>query len=279
MSFRAAGSRYAPKNTGLLDHHMKRLLIVFLCLAIFISAAGCSSFKPCSEDPSCTRVLFIGNSYTYFNDLPGTFASLAKSGKHRVEAGMAAEGGFSLADHVESTATRDMIKSSQWDFIVLQEQSQRPSDVVVRETKMYPPARILVSSIRKNGAEPIFFLTAGHKNGWPENAIPTYKEMQQGLNNGYLTIARELDARVAPVGVAWAVTRREKPGMNLWQDDGSHPAVLGTYLAACVFYATIFQESPEGLSFLDGLSQADAEWLQKVAAETVLQDKAKWNLP
>jgi hypothetical protein len=258
---------------------MKRLLIVFLCLAILISAAGCSSLNPCSEDPNCTRVLFIGNSYTFVNDLPGTFAALAKSGDHRVETGMAAEGGFSLADHVESTATRDKIKSSQWNFVVLQEQSQRPADVIVSETKMYPPARTLVSSIRKNGAEPIFFLTWGHKNGWPENDIPTYRDMQQGLNNGYLNIARELDARVAPVGVAWAVTRRDNPQMNLWQDDGSHPAVPGTYLAACVFYAVIFQESPEGLSYWDGLSQADAEWLQKVAADTVLEDKAKWNLP
>lgn len=258
---------------------MKRLLILFLCLAILVSAGGCASLKPCSEDPNCTRVLFVGNSYTYVNDLPGTFAALAKSGKHRVETDMAAEGGFSLADHVQSAATRDKIKSSQWNFVVLQEQSQRPADVTVSETKMYPAARILVSSIRKNGAEPIFFLTWGHRDGWPENNIMTYREMQQGLNNGYLNIARELDVRVAPAGVAWAVTRREKPELNLWQEDGSHPAVPGTYLAACVFYATIFQESPEGLSFLNGLSQADAEWLQKVAADTVLEDKAKWNLP
>jgi hypothetical protein len=258
---------------------MKRIFIVFLCFAILISASGCSSLKPCSDDPNCTKVLFIGNSFTFVNDLPGTFAALAKSGKHRVETDMAAPGGWALSDHVKAAETLDKIKSSKWNFIVLQEQSQRPADAQVRETKMYPPARTLVSLIRKNGAEPIFFLTWGHKNGWPENAIMTYRDMQQGLNNGYLSIASELDARVSPVGVAWALTRRDNPQMNLWQADGSHPAVQGTYLAACVFYAVIFQESPEGLSFRDGLSLEDAQWLQKMAADTVLTDKAKWNLP
>lgn len=255
---------------------MKRWLVLF---AVLLTTAGCSRTTSCSEDPNCTRVLFVGNSYTFVNDLPGTFAALAESGDHRVETDMAAEGGFSLADHVQSTATRDKIKASQWTFVVLQEQSQRPADVKVRETLMYPPARTLVSSIRKHGAEPIFFLTWGHKNGWPENAIMTYRDMQQGINNGYLTIARELDAQVSPVGVAWARARKDNPQMNLWQDDGSHPAVQGTYLAACVFYAVIFQESPQGLSYWDGLSQTDAEWLQKVAADTVLADKTQWNLP
>jgi hypothetical protein len=103
--------------------------------------------------------------------------------------------------------------------------------------------------------------------------------MQQGLFDGYMSIVHELDTRVAPVGVAWAEAHKQNPQLNLWQDDGSHPAMQGTYLAACVFYATIFDESPEGLSYRSDLSKDEAQWLQKVAADAVLQDKGKWNIP
>ena len=62
------------------------------------------------------------------------------------------------------------------------------------------------------------------------------------------------------------------------QDDGSHPTVSGTYLAACVFYATIFRQSPEGLSYIDGLSSRDASVLQAEAAGAVLQNPDQWGL-
>jgi len=64
--------------------------------------------------------------------------------------------------------------------------------------------------------------------------------------------------------------RRQDPQLNLWQDDGSHPNEQGTYLAACVFYAVIFQKSPEGLSFTAQVPSETAGTLQKIAAQTVL---------
>jgi hypothetical protein len=94
-----------------------------------------------------------------------------------------------------------------------------------------------------------------------------------------MSIVHELDTRVAPVGVAWAEAYRQDPQASLWQDDGSHPAVAGTYLAACVFYATLIGESPEGLSYRSDLSKEEAQMLQKIAADTVLQDKSRWNIP
>lgn len=83
---------------------------------------------------------------------------------------------------------------------------------------------------------------------------------------------------VAPVGAAWQTAVAQKAFPALWQDDGSHPTVQGTYLAACVFYATIFRQSPMGLSYHDGLSDAEAIKLQEVAATTVFTDAAQWGL-
>lgn len=258
---------------------IRKPLVTFLLITLVFSGLSCSSLQPCEKDPNCTQVLFLGNSYTFVNDLPQMFARLAKAGGHRVEVDMAAEGGMTLADHASSQTTVDKIKSSKWDFVVLQEQSQIPAVMEVRNAQMYPPARTLVSLIRENGAEPVFYMTWGYRNGWPGNGLTSYENMQQGLYDGYMSIVHELKTRVAPVGVAWAEAHRQNPQVNLWQDDGSHPAVQGTYLAACVFYATLFGESPEGLSYRDGLSKEEAEWLQKIAADAVLQEKSRWNIP
>lgn len=91
---------------------MRRFLIILLLL---LGLYGCSSTTKCDEtvtSDACLRVLFIGNSYTYVNDLPNVFARLAKSGGHRVEAAMAAEGGWTLANHADSARTNDTITSA-----------------------------------------------------------------------------------------------------------------------------------------------------------------------
>jgi hypothetical protein len=82
-------------------------------------------------------------------------------------------------------------------------------------------------------------------------------------------IAQELNIPVVPVGTAWLISRTQANSLDLWQADGSHPTQQGTYLAACAFYATLFHQSPQGLSFFAGLDQGTAQTLQSLAAETV----------
>ena len=248
---------------------MKRFLPLLILLFVLSScsfAANCSD----AQDTSCTRVLFIGNSYTFVNDLPNTFAKLAKSGGHKVEVGMAAQGGWILADHIKSAGTLDKLQSSKWNFVILQEQSQVPAIEQSRTQEMYPAARELVHKIKDIGAIPIFFITWAHRAGWPEDGMNNYESMQIQINNGYLGIAQELNASVAPVGSAWLAAVKQHPELALWQEDGSHPSDQGTYLAACVFYAVIFQESPEGLTYRAGLSRETVQTLQPIASKTVL---------
>ena len=263
---------------------MRAILRLFLIITII---SGCSSGvtptptpQPATETvlPSptntsvtqITRVLFIGNSYTYGNDMPEMFAGLARSGGHDVEVGMVAEGGWRLSDHAQSMETLDKLKSSRWTFVVLQEQSQIPASPAYRNRDMYPAARQLVLDIREIGATPIFFLTWGHREGWPERRLNDYQSMQMQLQEGYETIAQELDVIIAPVGLAWQAAVQENPQLNLWRDDGRHPRKQGSYLAACVFYATIFQESPAGLAYYADLSEEVAQTLQSIASKTVL---------
>ena len=76
--------------------------------------------------------------------------------------------------------------------------------------------------------------------------------------------------RVVPAGDAWQSALKKDPSLVLWQEDGIHPTEAGTYLAACVFYAVIFKESPEGLSYRGNLSKEMARELQAVAAKKVM---------
>jgi hypothetical protein len=256
--------------------YLKHVLLLFI---ILIAVGGCAHKAPCSDNSGIsTRVLFIGNSYTYVNDLPSVFTQLACSGQHLVETGLLAPGGWTLADHLNDSSTQTELEAQKWDYVVLQEQSIVPALEQTRTQYMYPAARILVKWIRENGEEPMFFMTWGHRDGVPEYGLNGYETMQQQLTIGYLTIADELDAPVAPVGSAWEQVRQQDPEINLWQDDGSHPTESGTYLAACVFYAAIFHESPEGLTYTAQIPVDTAEALQSIAASVVLNDSAKWNL-
>ena len=258
---------------------MKR--IVLICFFL-VSICGCSPTPDCRSTDgtyACPRVLFIGNSYTYVNDLPGMLAALAKAGGHPIQTGMSASGGWTLAEHLASAQTLAALQSSKWDYVILQEQSEIPSVEPARSQEMYPAARVLVTKIRQSGAQPIFFLTWAHRNGWPENNLPDYESMQLQINQGYMTIANQLFTIVAPVGYAWMTVTLQDPGLDLWQADGSHPTELGTYLTACVFYAVLFRQSPENNPYQAHLTTAAAHYLQSAAANTVLGNPAQWNLP
>jgi hypothetical protein len=228
---------------------------------------------------TCTRVLFVGDSYTYVNDLPTTFANLAWSAGERVDTQTLANGGETLAGHVADAATASTIDAQTWNTVVLQDQSENPASAAYRQSEMYPAATQLVALIRHAGAQPLLFLTWGHQSGWPQDGLPTYATMQAAVDQGYVGLGAELDVPIAPVGAAWQTVVSAHASPELWQGDGVHPTTAGTYLAACVFFATIFGRSPVGLSYVDGLPESEAAMLQRVAATTALTDHAHWAGP
>jgi hypothetical protein len=227
---------------------------------------------------ACTRVLFIGNSYTSVNDLPGTFAAIARSGGRDVEVAMSAPGGATLADHVRSAATRAALVAQPWDVVVLQEQSVFPAVDGSRTGSFEPAVRSLVGSVMAIGARPLLLATWAHRDGAPGMGVPDYATMQARIDAAYAGIGRELGAGVAPVGAALTATHAADPAIDLWQADGSHPTAAGTYLAACVAYAAVFGASPLGLGGEDDLPDATRRTLQEAAAAIVLGDPSAWGL-
>jgi len=222
-------------------------------------------------------VLFVGNSYTYANDMPRMLSSIASSFGERVEAIMIAPGGYGWKEHAQNATTQARIRERNWTFVVLQEQSQRPDWPAYQlQLDVYPPALQLDKLIHEghSGTKTVFFETWGHRDGDKGNCanLPetcTYEGMQSRLSATYAELARQTGGMRAPVGTAWQKVRIAHPEINLYDSDGIHPSRQGSYLAACVFYVTFFRKMVLGADRM-GLPGPEAEILQRIAQETAL---------
>ncbi|MBI3549203.1 MAG: hypothetical protein HY078_09205 [Elusimicrobia bacterium] len=221
--------------------------------------------------------LFVGNSFTSVNDLPKVAAAVAESLGDALAAEMEAPGGWAFEQHANSERTRAHIQAKAWDFVVLQEQSQRPALVSPRtENQVAPYALRLDETARfgRPGTRTVFFETWAHKSGDRANCphvkeTCTFDGMQTRISSTYADLARESSALLAPVGAAWRKVRKTHPHIELYLGDGVHPSAAGTYLAACTIYATLFKKSPLGAASL-GLEEPDARALQLAARDAAL---------
>lgn len=214
------------------------------------------------------RVLFIGNSYTFINDLPKLTSHLAASARpaQRLETQLVAEGGATLKRHWETGKALEAIRKGKWDYVVLQGQStlggEEGSGELGSTEIFHDYARRFDAEVKKSGAKTVFFLTWARRDS-PEN--------QPALTQAHAAIAKELKATLAPVGIAWQFAAQQNPRFALHHADGSHPAEAGSYLAACVLYAVLFSRSPEGLDPWR-VSPGDAVSLQRMAWRAIQAD-------
>ncbi|MDD5218689.1 MAG: SGNH/GDSL hydrolase family protein [Candidatus Omnitrophica bacterium] len=181
-----------------------------------------------------------------------------------------------FSQHAADPRLLEKINQGPWDFIVLQEQSQMPalSQAQVRKA-VYPQAKKLCDLIRQANpkARIVFYMTMAKKNGDLQNVrvmpvLSTYQGMQRRINQSYVAMAKQNRGLLAPVGQVWALVRRNKPSLELYSDD-THPNLTGTYLAACVFYAVLFNDSPLGLPHPQPVDNDTAFYLQKITAEVL----------
>jgi hypothetical protein len=165
------------------------------------------------------------------------------------------------------------IRSSNWDFVVLQEQSIRAT-LPGQRAQFYNAVSDLSEAIKESEAQVVLYMTWGWLNGDPQNpqVSPDYETMQQVLIEAYTEAAHKVDAIIAPVGLAWQRVRRNNTdlGQQLYRSDGYHPSNKGAFLAACVLYATLFDADPTELAFNGGLSAQEAAYLRRKAKEAFI---------
>ena len=244
------------------------------------------------------RVLFLGNSLlgisaSYSNNIPAILSNLATNLGDAFSYTSIAQSGWLLADHATNAASTNQINSNSYDLVVLQEKSETPSLPPDRDTLMFPAARTLHALITNHTGRTLFYQTWGQINGDPNSncnsydipaqyktckypSFASFTSMNIAVRKAYAMIGNELGAAISPVGQAWERVRTEQPGLNLYILDDAlgdrHPNSYGAYLAACVFYSAIFGRSPEGSTYYSTNNVSDAQYLQRVAAETVLTD-------
>ena len=233
------------------------------------------------------EVLFIGNSYTYYNNLPDLVNEIALSFGDTLMHESSTPGGSNFNAHSTNAQTLNKINQKQWDYVVLQAQSQELSFSPFQvASDSYPYAEILVDSIFANSSctEPLFFMTWGRKYGDQSNCqfyppVCTYLGMQQRLRENYLDMSFLHNASCSPVGMAWKKFIEIDSTLNLYSSDNSHPSIYGSYLAACTFYSSIFKKSAVGSTYWpNAIDSASAYILQQIGSSTVLDSLGVWNV-
>ncbi len=289
---------------------MKRTLSWLLLLAMCLSLFACTQAGPAEDTTAATttaatttaattaattapppvdpvpqpldkgksyKILFIGNSHTYKNDMPASyFKKIAQQMGYTVTVKSDHKGGYTLEEHLDpngetwSKINQD-ITNGGYDFVVIQEQLTRPA---THPAKFYASVRTLVQKIRDAGATPIIYQTWGGKPGNNKlngTGYKTSEELNYRVAASHATISKELDVAIAYAGLAFIDIDRNHSAINLYADDGYHPSAAGSYLAALTIAATIFHVDPSTVAWTwnGGQTAENAKHLQEAARDAI----------
>lgn len=236
------------------------LLAALAPLLHLVATASVHASTDCFErfaaiERPARRVLFVGNSFTFGNDLPCLVAELALSldPPLRLEVGIVARDGMTLETHWLGGEVARRLREEPWDVVVLQEQSSRPiTDPALMETYV----RRFAAAARQAGAEVVLFQT------WARVNEPETEKPRAAI---YRRIAGVVGAKVAPVGTAWSLARADHPGIRLHAGDGLHASRAGSYLAASVLLGVLARRSPVGATATTSGDPDSAEVLRRLA--------------
>jgi len=204
----------------------------------FLVLAFLMSFNLLAQKEIPERILFVGNSYTYFWNLPQTVELMIEEDNVDVDIDHSTAGGSNWAQHwrgEKDLKTKSRIKNGDYDIVILQNHSM---STINRVDSLMLFGNKLDNLIENSGAETYLYMT------WARDYNPY---MQDIINKGYAELAEDIDAVLVPVGPAFKRAQKLRPEIALYHFDGSHQSTLGTYLAACVFYGKLTGQSPVGL--------------------------------
>lgn len=245
---------------------MKKLLSVLCLLFGFLCLSSAEEEQ---------RVLIIGNSYTFYNDLPQVLQAISAKSKNPLDVESYTAGAMSLRGFLDDpahTKARQLVENGKYDWLILQDQSQTPA---YKPEETMDSVRRWAQIAKKNGTKVMLFLTWAHASA-DGNKISPLIAMQEQTSTTYCKAAIENNVKVAPVGEAWAAWYRKNPDKELHHKDMSHPNPMGTYLAACVIHASISGKPVKAAGTLKigkktvmRLPKGTAKELQAVANSTV----------
>lgn len=177
------------------------------------------------------RVLFIGNSHTYYNDMPHLFAQICREREIDMEVTMLAHGGKGWDFHLEEPEVRFNIYHGRYDAVILQHTAHPMGDLSVMEKC----GKELIRWVREAGARPVLYMT------WTTKADG--EAAQPAMSGAYRKLQQETDCELAPVGEKWWEFHRAHPEVELYAQDGQHASPEGSRLAATVIADTLLKQN------------------------------------
>ena len=233
-------------------------------------------------DKNTVKILFIGNSYTYRNDMPYIFEEIALSKGKKVYVEDCTLGKATLAIQSKRFAVKNAISSENWDVVIIQGSSRdfvKDSSIILKKTK--PALEKIISAVQKNNptTKMLFYMTWGYRNGFkPIDEVNTFEKMSNVIEQRYLSLYKTYNIGVVPVGMVWKDVRKKRDEVVLYVKDGAHPSLKGSYLTACCFYSAIFNDSPVGSNYYSLLGPKICYFLQSISAKNVLYHREKYGL-
>ena len=228
-----------------------------------------------------TKVLFIGNSITYYNNMPQTFEAIANDKGDATAVTVYAPGGTGFINHVNDANVYNKFRQGVWDFVVLQPGSNESP--AYSETKEQTLSRLKIlkdSIIKYNPCAKILLyeISYGVWGNTPEN-LDTYNTTMGLILSNCQYWADSAQVFFAPAGEAIKTTWNNDTTTMLWGSAGDiHPNAKGSYIIACSFYATIFQKPSLGTTVTSSLLQSEASSYQQLVDTTVLNHFSDWRI-
>lgn len=231
-----------------------------------------------------TSVLFVGNSYTHYNNMPEIFQKIADSKGDKVIVKMDAKSNHSFEMHSKRSELYQSIKERKWDYVVLQGFSRElsyPESYI--DSATVPYFEQLLDSIYLNNpcTKVLLYMTWGYKTGFQEREeVDSYNKMADAVKRGYQYLSKKYGLGIVAVGdVYQALSRFEDPTLFscLYQKDEQHPTLFGSFTAASTFYTAIFRKSPRD-SYHKGVSREDAELIQEMTYAIVDSSRKAYGL-
>jgi hypothetical protein len=268
-------------RTGSLQVALLGLLVLLLLLSACDPAGLSGNTDDEGPDSDDLKVLFIGNSLTFWWNMPGQLEQLLESGGCPAWVDDASLPATTLDEHLDNLETRWAVDEQDWDVVVLQDS---------RFELVLPEQRAgILEDFREwrdiiHGSHPqariVMFLDYALDTDYLVDEV-TYSrgEFATLLREATIIVADSLGLEIAPVGWAWEQVMVEHSEWDLYDTDDLHPSRLAQYLQACVYYATLRGISPAGVTYRSVLTADAALYIQQVAGEVVLSEQSVWNLP
>jgi len=225
--------------------------------------------------------LFIGNSYTYYNDLPILIDKLANTVGDTLKHSESFPGGYTLQQHYALPATQTALKAKNYDYVVLQEQSQRPA---TDSTSFFKYALMLdsIRNIYSPCGQTMYYMTWGRKFGDSNNCstlpeVCTYEGMDSLLNLRYRMAQEKTGALISPVGAVRNYLRKNHPEIELYESDNSHPSPAGSFVSAVTFYTAMFKKDPMLTTYNFSIGESIAKIIKESVKTVVFDSLNSWN--